>query len=138
MQTEDDTLSDRQRIAVESLVSGATVTEAAEVAGVSRQTVHSWMHLPQFTAGLNRRRQERDQLLSDCLRRVLGSALTTVARAVEEEEDLEASFKLLRIVGAGPLLQTAAYGPTTEEDVRIAEALEESTRTMNRLISGAK
>jgi hypothetical protein len=46
-------LPDNQRLAVEALVAGKNRTEAAEAAGVTRKTVHRWLHDPVFLAALH-------------------------------------------------------------------------------------
>jgi predicted transcriptional regulator len=50
---------DRFLLAVDALVSGASITDAATTAGVRRETVSRWIHEnPVFKAELNRRREE--------------------------------------------------------------------------------
>jgi predicted transcriptional regulator len=50
---------DRFLLAVDALVSGASITDAATAAGVRRETVSRWIHEnPVFKAELNRRREE--------------------------------------------------------------------------------
>jgi hypothetical protein len=54
-------LTEAQRTALEALLDGATVTEAALVAGVTRQTVSEWKnHEPAFVEVL--RQETRDRL----------------------------------------------------------------------------
>ena len=49
------TISPAQEMAIAALIRGATVTDAATEAGVSRQTVSEWRnHDPEFIAALNR------------------------------------------------------------------------------------
>ncbi len=51
------TISAAQSLAVEALASGSTVTEAAERAGVARETVSRWVHRdPELIAELQNRR----------------------------------------------------------------------------------
>jgi len=46
-----DGLSPQQRLAVEALIAGSTLTEAADAAGVTRQTVRRWRsEIPAFQA----------------------------------------------------------------------------------------
>lgn len=47
------TLTPKQRIAVERLAGGATVTDTAHEVGVTRQTVSEWRALPVFRAALD-------------------------------------------------------------------------------------
>ena len=60
--TQDDTpegLTPQQCTAVDCLVSGRTISEAAEAIGVGRPTLSEWVnHHPGFIAALNARRQE--------------------------------------------------------------------------------
>jgi hypothetical protein len=51
-------LPDNQRLALEALVAGKKRTEAAEAAGVTRQTVHRWLLDPVFLAALHQARCE--------------------------------------------------------------------------------
>jgi len=51
--TEADTLTARQRRAVEVLLSGATATATAKAVGVRRQTISEWRKLPAFRAALD-------------------------------------------------------------------------------------
>ena len=53
-------VNDRQSIAIDALVSGATQQEAAEKAGVQRTTVTAWCnHNFPFIAERNQRREDR-------------------------------------------------------------------------------
>ena len=64
MTTPDETrhlfeITDRQHSAIDVIVSGKSLGSAAEAAGVTRQTVSSWVnHHPGFQAVLNVRRRE--------------------------------------------------------------------------------
>lgn len=81
------------------LLSGGKVTEAADAAGVTRQTVHRWRREdPDFQAaedGLRRGIRERiyDRLLAGA-----GRAAEVVIQAVEAG-DSQAAFKLLKGLG---------------------------------------
>jgi transposase-like protein len=127
-------VSDKQVIAIEAIVSGSTVTEAAERAGVSRQTVHHWQAQPAFVAALNLRRAERDRAASESLLDLVSSAVENVRGAVKAG-DVDVSLKVLRLVGARSVLETNR-GPTTVEDVEIQQAAELSSRSLNRLMAG--
>lgn len=77
-------LTPAQAAAAASLITGATDGEAAEAAGVSRQTVWTWRHKhPVFIAELNRRREEVFAGARDRLRSMLPKALDVL------EEELE-------------------------------------------------
>ena len=76
------TLSQTQEIAIAALIRGATVTEAATEAGVSRQTVSEWKHHdPEFIAALNRSRYEVWHQVEDRLRTLVASAGSPVPRS---------------------------------------------------------
>ena len=56
---ETDGLSPQQRLAVEALIAGHTMTEAADAARVTRQTVPPWRsETPAFQAAYNRTQNE--------------------------------------------------------------------------------
>ena len=46
------TLTAKQQRAVEALAGGASITDAATAVGVTRQTVHKWITLPEFSGAL--------------------------------------------------------------------------------------
>ena len=106
-------VSDRQSIAIDALVSGATHREAAEKAGVQRTTVTEWCNknIP-FIAERNRRREERLAASGELLHEATAAALKTIWTAVDGG-DIGASFRLLRIVGVDHLLGAARPGATT-------------------------
>ena len=53
-------LSEQQLCAIEALIGGSSIQEAADAAGVNRVTVSRWRnHHPEFQAELNRRRDEK-------------------------------------------------------------------------------
>lgn len=127
-------LPDRQVLAIEAIVAGETVSEAAKRAGVSRQTVHLWQTKSEFVATLNQRRAERDTAATERLRMLLGSALENVQRSVEAG-DVDVSLKVLRLVGAGALLDRRSE-PTSVEDVEIQFAHERESRQLARIVAG--
>ncbi len=94
-------LSTRQLNAVEALVSGATDSEAAAVANVSRQTVNAWKrHNPYFQAEVNYHRAELWGTSRDRLRSMLPAALGRLERELADENgDWRAALKLLELVG---------------------------------------
>lgn len=98
---QEQELSGRQLNAVEALVSGATDSEAAALANVSRQTVNAWkLHNPWFQAEVNRRRAELWGTSRDRLRSMLPAALDRIERELTDEGgDWRAALKLLDLVG---------------------------------------
>jgi hypothetical protein len=74
-------LTPAQDRAVVALAGGATVTAAAESAGVSRPTVYAWLDgLPEFVAELNRARAEA----RDAIRAELCSLAVDAVAAMRE------------------------------------------------------
>jgi hypothetical protein len=91
------TLSTPQRTALEALVAGETQTQAAKIAGVSREMVCRWSnHHPAFMATLAGFRLALAEEQMDALARVRGKALAVIERAVDEG-DLAASMGVFRI-----------------------------------------
>jgi hypothetical protein len=77
-------LSDKQELALEKLAAGLSISKAAEAAGVTRQTVYSWLDKdPNFAAAFNLWR--REMIASNRARGLSMSelALDTVANAME-------------------------------------------------------
>jgi hypothetical protein len=59
-------ISPTQELAIAALVTGSTVTEAAEQAAVSRETVSRWVHRdPDFIAELQNTRAEDEEEVYD-------------------------------------------------------------------------
>ncbi|MEE8367672.1 MAG: helix-turn-helix domain-containing protein, partial [Thermoanaerobaculia bacterium] len=79
------TLTAKQMIAIEELFRGTTVTEAAEVIGVSRKTVSNWKNnVTEFRAELNRFRAEHQERVGDRLVSLLDLALDVIHARLEE------------------------------------------------------
>jgi hypothetical protein len=109
-------VNDRQRLAIEALVTGATHTEAAEKAGVHRVTVSNWVNKhPGFQAELNRRRDELNEQRTARLRELDTAALEAVATRLEAE-DSEFAMKWLKFRGLNATTFPNA-GPTDPEDI---------------------
>ena len=116
-------LSTGQLNAIDRLVAGGTDSEAAEAAGVTRQTVNGWRnHHPYFRAELNRRRSELWGAAQDRLRDLLPRALDVLAEELEGENGYKVALQLLRITGLGDG-RLGEIGPTTGAGV-----VEEETR----------
>ena len=106
-------VSDRQSIALDTLVSGATHREAAEAAGVQRSTVTAWCnHNIVFITEWNRRRRQRLAAAGERLHEAIGAALDAVAESIRDG-DTRTALALIRIVGVEHLLSAARPGPTT-------------------------
>jgi AcrR family transcriptional regulator len=120
-ETETVELTPAQDRAVAALAGGATITAAAEAAGVSRPTVYAWLDgSPEFVAELNRVRAEARSAIRAELQRVATSAVATLRELVESPKipsaiRLRAALAVLSAVGAdGPEL----IGSTDPAEVR--------------------
>ena len=95
-------LSDRQLTAIATLVASGTQTDAANAAGVTRQTVNQWVnHHYGFIAEVNRLRAERLQTCADRLQDAVGKALELVTEHIEQG-DISIATGLLKLVGVDP------------------------------------
>ncbi len=61
-------LNEAERIAIRALLAGATKTEAARQAGVTRQTLYRWLKDEYIQAALDRERQETGEAFLEELR----------------------------------------------------------------------
>jgi hypothetical protein len=112
-------LTTAQQRALDLLAAGATVKEAAEGAGVSRQTCSAWLnHNPWFQAGLAQRREELWSGAKDRLRSMLPAALDAVERKLESEDEdsYKAGLSLLKLIGMGDA-HLGNTGPTNPESI---------------------
>lgn len=123
-------LSDRQLIAIDSIVAGNTMTEAAEHAGVSRATLYNWLKLVAFQAELNRRRAELHDHVNDLIRVADRSAMVQTANLIEDG-DRDAIFTWIKSRGLGRV-STAPTGPTDVDEAIRAEAAERRDRMVER------
>lgn len=95
-----DELDADQLTALEALLRGETVTDAADAAGVHRTTVHRWRREdPEFRAALNRERARMQDRVRMRLMKAADHAAETVHDAVAEDGDVQAAFKLLKGLG---------------------------------------
>lgn len=99
-------LHDRQLRALEALVAGANVTQAATVAGVTRETVSRWVNAEdgEFRRALAVMRVERWKQAEDSIRAMLPDALHAIRGALRSKNvttRLRAASLLLRHVGIG-------------------------------------
>jgi hypothetical protein len=92
--------------AVAALAGGATITAAAEAAGVSRQTLYAWLvGAPGFVAELNRARAEARDAIRREVRALATSAVATMRWLIESPDSppairLRAAQAVLTAVGA--------------------------------------
>ena len=106
-------VTDRQSIAIDALISGATHLEAAEKAGVQRSTVTGWCNKNIiFIAEWNRRRRQRLTAAGERLHEATSTALDVVAETINSG-DVRTALALIRLVGVEHLLSAARHGPTS-------------------------
>lgn len=115
--TEESGLSPQQLQALESLLRGETVTEAASRAGVDRTTVHRWQREDyRFMAAVNSGRREIAEAIQARLLGVALSASETVASAIESG-DVRTALTVLK--GMGVLSgELPRIGPEDPEEIR--------------------
>ena len=94
-QTQPHSVSDRQLLAIDALLSGATHNEAAEIAGVHRCTVTGWVnHHIGFITELNQRRYQRDLASADLLHKLVHNSLQLISDVIAGG-DIKAALTLL-------------------------------------------
>lgn len=92
-------LTPQQQAAADALAAGATITDAADAVGVTRQTVSEWAnHHPGFRAEMNARRWELWNGATDRLRLMIPKALDAVAAALDAGS-VPAALGVLKLVG---------------------------------------
>ncbi|NPV84738.1 MAG: hypothetical protein HPY45_01845 [Anaerolineae bacterium] len=84
------TLSPKQRKAIEALVGCANVSKAAEVAGVSRDTLYRWSKLPHFQAALEQSIQDALSELSRALVSRGNTAVETIGAIMTDRTAIPA------------------------------------------------
>ena len=112
-------LAPAQYRAITAMVGGATITAAAEAAGVSRPTVYNWLDgSPAFVAELNKLRAEQRDAIRDELRGLAPIAVVTLRRLLECSSPsvrLRAALAVLDRVGA------EAIGPTDAGKIAVSQ-----------------
>lgn len=83
---EDQTLSTKQRKALEALLQTGEVSHAATTAGVSRDTIYRWMKQPTFAAAVRHAEAQAIDEVSRVLIRLSRSAVGTLAAAMADRE----------------------------------------------------
>lgn len=115
-------LSSTQLTALEALLTGASVTEAAERAGVDRTTVSRWKNRdPEFMAALNaRKRDVWERARSRLLAAVDEAVDTLVERASEDPWVADRLLQRAGVFAESP----SEFGPTDPDEIRVRSALE--------------
>jgi len=84
--SEDQTLSGKQRKALEALLHTGEVSHAATAAGVSRDTVYRWMKQPGFASAVREAEARALDEVSRVLIRLSRAAVGTLAGAMADRE----------------------------------------------------
>jgi len=113
-------LTPQQELALDALLAGKTDAEAAEAAGVTRQTVNRWKNSnPVFIATMNRRREELWVAVQDRLRQLLFPAIAVLEEALHAEDlklRVETARYLLKALGIDRL-DFHPHGAKTPKEV---------------------
>lgn len=71
-------LTPKQLAVLEALLSGSTVSAAAETAGIHRSTIHEWLHQLPFKSAYEEARRNRAQAVQDEMHAMAGFALAAM------------------------------------------------------------
>jgi len=101
----DSTLAPQQLKVIEALASGASVTKAAEMAGVDRTTIYLWRKDSNFEAALTSARLEYADTMRARLRELVDDAVKAVRDMLQNPDAsagirLKAALAVLESVGA--------------------------------------
>ena len=119
-----------QRIAIEALLAGKTMTAAAEAAGVTRATLWRWSNKdPEFQAALNSFRREAYDLLRMRTASLASLAIDAVEKALRGDDE-KTALAVLR--GLGFLNGTRELPPTDDlHALKIQQRQESYARLMS-------
>lgn len=127
-------LTPAQEAALTALLAGQDQGQAAEAAGVTRQTVNGWAnHDPVFVARMNAERRAAWAARVERLRALVGQAVDVLADDLEGDDPKAARWAAVHILRAVGLygVNAAPVGETTPAAVasgwKRAEALEAMT-----------
>ena len=128
-------LPPQQTKALAVLVGGATITGAAEAAGVDRTTLHRWLREDfSFQAAYNGLRRDLRREIEVRLDNLANAALDTVSLAVDAG-DVRAALAVLKGTGvfAGSCPSVGSEDPVVvEEDAELAARGRASARLLRR------
>src|SRR5262249_37928971 len=121
-QNNTELLSPAQTQALAALLSGKSVTAAAEAAGVARETLHRWLRDdPAFQAALGSGKAELLEASRAELRALASEAVQTLRDLLGTNAPplvrLKAALAVLQMLGAD---QPGPVGPTTTEEAETA------------------
>ena len=133
----EDALTPSQLKAIEALLSGSSLVDAAASAGVDRSTLSRWLKTGlEFQAELNRGRADIQRTYRTRLEAMVSKAMDTVAKAIESG-DVKASFEILKGHGLLPGKLTG-YGATEVEELQAqakrAEASAKQTAKLDAML----
>lgn len=121
-------LQPKQREALDALLSGASMTEAAALAGVHRATLHNWCRDNTFfRAALRDAQSQQAGIVQDGLRASASKALETIESIMTDPEApaavrLRAATLIIQAVSKDPYTQPAEPRLTTAAVDNIIEA----------------
>jgi transposase-like protein len=98
-----DSVTPKQRRAIEALVIGSSIVAASKAAGVTRQTVHTWMRQADFAEALDLAEAEVRRTAVRRLTATLEKSVTTIIRLVETAED--EAVQLRAALAVAPMLR---------------------------------
>ncbi len=117
---QDENLDSKQLIALEALLAGKSVVDAATDAKVTRRTLHRWRKEPTFEAAYNRERRDVWEAFQMRLLMLAERAVDNVENAIEDG-DTRTSMTILK--GLGLLPGKMVIGPDTPEGIEFEQLL---------------
>ena len=104
--TQNDTLTAKQRNAIDCLIRNRTVDDAAKCAGVGRKTLYRWLDSEQFSTALTEERNQIAQRARNDLATMISDATTALHDALTDELTHPARVGV-RVRAAVAILETA-------------------------------
>ena len=112
-----DALSAKQRLAIDLLAAGRTLSQVAEMSGVNRKTLYVWRHEDAaFCAAVRARRHELWGDAAGRLRAMLPRAIDIIAR------ELDARYDRARVDAAKTILRMVDWRAVLKEEGESADA----------------
>ena len=118
-----DSVTARQRRAIEALTAGSTVTAAADAAHVGRATVYAWLKMPTFAQALGDSQREARAAAMRLLSGGLSRAALTVLRLTEHAEDEAVRLRAAQTVPSMLRDLQAMDAPATSPAVMFASGV---------------
>ncbi len=127
MTTNVKRLTSKQLLALESLLAGNTITNAATGAGVTRQALHNWLNDASFKAELDAAQRQSVQAAVRKLAALLDRSVVEVARLIVGGEDEGVRLRAALAVPA-MLRDLREHGDLAEQVAALETALRESDK----------